>query len=118
MEINLETQDYFNSQNICYYYDHITQTTNQLLDKYDFEFIITNNCSADNSFELLKQISQKDHCFKIFHFSHNYGYQKPIWDGYCQAKGGGATIEFGYDLQDPPELLESVHQKFEAITPN
>ena len=103
----------FNEQeNIEYYYKRITKATDALSEKYDFEFVITDNCSTDNSFDLLKKIAKQDVRFRIFKLSRNYGYQKSIWTGYCKAKGD-AAIEFDCDLQDPPELLPQFLQKWE-----
>lgn len=110
--ISIITPVFNEKENIHYYYDRITKATDGLSDRYDFEFIISDNCSTDNSFALLKEIAQRDSRFKIFRLSRNYGYQKSIWTGYCQAKGD-AAIEFDCDLQDPPELLPQFIKKWE-----
>lgn len=110
--ISIVTPVFNEQENISHYHDRITKIADSLSEKYDFEFIVTDNCSTDNSFELLKQIAQKDQRFRIFKLSRNYGYQKSIWTGYCQAKGD-AAIEFDCDLQDPPELLPQFLEKWE-----
>jgi dolichol-phosphate mannosyltransferase len=75
-----------------------------LNDQYNFEFVITDNCSTDNTFSLLQELAASDRRVRVFRFSRNFGYQKSIWTGYSKARGD-AAIEFDCDLQDPPELL-------------
>lgn len=110
--ISIITPVFNEQENIQYYYDRITKITEALSKNYDFEFIITDNCSTDNSFVMLKEIAARDSRFRIFRLSRNYGYQKSIWTAYCKARGD-AAIEFDCDLQDPPELLPEFIKKWE-----
>lgn len=110
--ISIITPVYNEEENIKYYYDRITKALDVLQNDYDFEFIITDNCSTDRSFELLREIANDDKRFRIFKLSRNFGYQKSIWTAYCQARGD-AVIEFDCDLQDPPELLPQFIKKWE-----
>lgn len=110
--ISIVTPVFNEQENINYYYERITKAVERLQEKYDFEFVITDNCSTDNSLVLLQEIAKKDARFRIFKLSRNYGYQKSIWTGYCQALGD-AAIEFDCDLQDPPELLTQFIKKWE-----
>ena len=102
--ISIVTPVFNEEDNIHYYYDRLTQAIEPLSIEYNFEFIITDNSSSDESYELLVDLANKDNRLKIFRLSKNYGYQKSIWTGYCQSNGD-AVIELDCDLQDPPELL-------------
>lgn len=110
--ISIITPVYNEQENIQYYYDRITAVTDTLSDQYRFEFILTDNRSTDNTFKLLEAIAANDSRVRVFRLSRNYGYQKSIWTGYCQARGD-AAIEFDCDLQDPPELLPQFLAKWQ-----
>ena len=75
-----------------------------LNDRYDFEFVITDNNSCDDSLKILRKIAEQDNRVKVYKFSKNYGYQKSIFEGYCKSKGD-AVIQLDCDLQDPPNLI-------------
>src|SRR5258705_8794846 len=74
------------------------------LPQYDFEFIVTDNCSTDGTFALLKDISAASPAVKVARFARNFGFQKSILTGYRICKGD-AAIQIDADLQDPPELI-------------
>ncbi len=73
-------------------------------DKYDWEFIFTDNHSEDNSFHLLAGLAEKDDRIRVIRFSRNFGFQRSILMGYLNANGD-AAIQLDCDLQDPPELI-------------
>lgn len=110
--ISIVTPVYNEEEGIYSYYVQITKQIDALSDKYDFEIIITDNCSTDRTYSILEELAKKDSRLKIFKFSKNFGYQKSIWTAYSKAKGD-AAIEFDCDLQDPPELLPDFLEKWE-----
>ena len=105
--ISIITPAYNEEEIIGEYYKKISKTIDSLSDLYDFEIIVTDNCSEDSTFDILSEIAQKDSRLKVYSFSKNFGYQKSIWTGYCKCNGD-AAIEFDADLQDPPEMLEEM----------
>lgn len=102
--ISIITPVFNEEQTIDNYYTLMKQATDELADTYDFEFIITDNCSTDNTYKIFEELAKKDPRIRVFRFSRNFGYQKSIWTGYTKARGD-AAIEFDCDLQDPPSLL-------------
>lgn len=74
------------------------------LDKYDLEFIFTDNHSDDGTFRLLEELSRRDPRVKALRFNRNYGFQRSLLTGYRYA-AGAAAIQIDCDLQDPPELI-------------
>lgn len=70
----------------------------------DFEVLLVDDGSIDNSYSLLKKIADKHDNFKIIKLSRNFGHQAAISAGIKLAKGD-AVIIMDADLQDPPELL-------------
>ncbi|CAN5708041.1 glycosyltransferase family 2 protein [soil metagenome] len=93
------------------FYDRTSEAIRPLGDRYDFEFLFTDNHSDDGTFNLLRQLARRDPRIRAYRFSRNFGYQKSILTGYRLASGD-AAIQLDCDLQDPPELIEAFLQKW------
>jgi glycosyltransferase involved in cell wall biosynthesis len=90
-------------------------TLSKMADKltnYNFEFIFSDNCSSDKSYQLLEEIAQQDKRLVGYRLSRNFGYQKSIFAALTKATGD-AIIVFDCDLQDPPELLPQFIKQWE-----
>ena len=79
---------------------------------YDFEFILVENGSIDNSFLLLKKYAKKDNRIKIIQLAKNVGCDGGIEAGMKNAKGDGLVIMMA-DLQEPVELISEFIKKWE-----
>jgi len=90
--------------NIDFFYKSVCKVISTLDSQYDFEFIFTDNCSNDRTFELIKSLSISDNRIRAYRFSRDFGYQKSILTGYLKSRGD-AVIQLDCDLQDPPELI-------------
>ena len=90
--------------NIQPLYDTLVRELAPLADRYDFEFLFTDNHSGDRTFALLRDLSRQDHRIRVLRFSSNVGYQKSILTGYFQSRGD-AVVQVDCDLQDPPALI-------------
>ena len=73
--------------------------------QYEFEFIIVNDGSTDNSREILNALAKKDLRLKVIHLAANQGHQTALFAGIEHAKGD-INIVLDLDLQDPPELFD------------
>jgi len=76
-----------------------------------WEVIFVNDGSRDQSLELLKDQVDTDNRFKILSFSRNFGHQIAITAG-MDHSSGDAVIIMDADLQDPPEVVLSLIQKW------
>jgi glycosyltransferase involved in cell wall biosynthesis len=72
--------------------------------KYDFEFIVIDNHSEDNTVEKLKILAKNDSSLKIIVNTRNFGHIRSPYYGILQSQGI-ATIYLASDLQDPPEII-------------
>lgn len=80
--------------------------------RYSFEFVFTDNCSHDRTYEILTELARQDKRVRVFRFSKNFGYQASIFTGYTMAKGD-AAVQLDVDLQDPPAMIGEFLQKWE-----
>ncbi len=71
---------------------------------YEFEFIVVENGSVDETFPLLMAIRERDPRFKIVRFSRNFGIEGAVTAALRHASGDAAIIMCA-DLQDPPEMI-------------
>lgn len=78
----------------------------------DYEVIFVNDCSPDNTFEILSELAAKDKRVIGINHSRNFGSQSAFTSGMRIARGEAVVLLDG-DLQDPPELIEQFFQKWQ-----
>ncbi|MBI3245234.1 MAG: glycosyltransferase family 2 protein [Deltaproteobacteria bacterium] len=76
-----------------------------------YEIVFVNDGSRDGSLAVLKRLHAEDATVKIVSLSRNFGHQTAITCGLDQATGE-AVIVMDADLQDPPELLPQLLDKW------
>lgn len=75
----------------------------ELLDV-DFELVLVNDGSSDQTADLLDVIAERDPRVVAVHLSRNFGHQAAVTAGLDHATGDAVVVMDG-DLQDPPEVL-------------
>lgn len=90
-------------------YERITQVMKKI--KIDYEIIFVNDCSPDNSEEIIREISERDSRVIGINHSRNFGSQAAFKSGLDIASKNGCVLMDG-DLQDPPEMIENFLQKW------
>ena len=73
--------------------------------------IFVNDGSADKSREILDNFAQVDKHCRVIHFSRNFGHEAAMIAGIDHAKGN-FIVCMDADLQNPPELLPKMVDKF------
>lgn len=76
----------------------------------DYEIILVDDGSPDNSLELALKLLEKDSHLKIIELSRNFGHHKAMMTGLEQAEGELVFL-IDSDLEEPPELLEQFYEK-------
>lgn len=76
-----------------------------------YEIVLVNDGSSDNSLDLMKKIHDTDSRVKVINLSRNFGHQIAICAGLDYASGDVVAI-MDSDLQDPPEVLPNFFQKY------
>lgn len=93
----------FNEEEIIFNsYNRIKSVMDKLNNPY--ELIFVDDGSSDNSYSILKLISEADTNARILVFSKNFGHQIAVSAG-MKASKGDAVIIIDADMQDPPELI-------------
>jgi len=91
----------------------IDQALAGIADRYDLEFVFTDNCSSDGSFDILTTMAAADDRVRVIRFSRNFGYQKSVLTGYLNSSGACA-VQLDADLQDPPSIIPKFLDEWEA----
>lgn len=76
-----------------------------------YEIIMVDDGSSDNSWPIIKGIHERDKRLKGISFSRNFGHHIAITAGLDCARGR-AVILMDADLQDPPEEIPKLFEKF------
>ena len=77
----------------------------------DYEIIFVNDGSPDDSAVVLNELTAKDHRVTAIEHSRNFGSQNAFVSG-MQLATGDAVILLEGDLQDPPEVIPALYEKW------
>lgn len=81
--------------------------------QFEYEFVIIDNASTDDTVKKLREIAAKDYRVKVIVNTRNFGHiRSPYW-ALMQATGD-AIIYMASDLQDPPELAMQFIAQWES----
>lgn len=76
-----------------------------------YEILMVDDGSRDGSWDLIKELHEKDGRVKGISFARNFGHHVAITAGLDRAKGRAVVLMDG-DLQDPPEEMPRLFEKF------
>jgi glycosyltransferase involved in cell wall biosynthesis len=82
------------------------------LERFEYEHIFIDNCSTDGTVAALKRIAALDPNVRIIVNARNFGHIRSPMHALFQARGD-AVIGIVADLQDPPELIPELIEKWE-----
>lgn len=81
--------------------------------KYEYEHILADNCSNDNSLELAKSLAKKDKNIKLIVNAKNYGIMPSLFNALKYTSGDAVLTCYACDMQDPIEYLDSFIKKWQ-----
>jgi dolichol-phosphate mannosyltransferase len=76
-----------------------------------WEVILINDGSRDDSAQIIRQFHAEDPRIKLINLSRNFGHQPAVTAGVHHARGDCVILIDG-DLQDPPEVIPQMVQKW------
>ncbi len=79
----------------------------------DYEIILVNDGSPDNSLELAVQLTEQDPHLTVVDLSRNFGHHKAMMTGLAQSKGNWVFL-IDSDLEEEPEWLLSFSNQMNA----
>jgi dolichol-phosphate mannosyltransferase len=97
--------------NIALLYERISGVMDSTRESW--ELILVNDGSRDQSPTLIDDLAAKDARVRTIHFARNFGHQTAVTAGIDHA-GGEAVILIDADLQDPPELILEMIERWKA----
>lgn len=82
---------------------------------YQYEIIFIDDGSKDKTVAIIREKSKTNQNIKLISFLRNFGHQQALTAGYQFAKGD-CVISLDADLQDPPEIIPQMIDKWETGT--
>lgn len=103
MKISVVIPVYYNQDNLVPLYEDIKKKIIDVID-YDYELVMVNDGSRDQSYQVMQQLAQNDSHIKIVSLSRNFGSHAAILCGLEKCTGDCAIVKAA-DLQEPTELV-------------
>jgi dolichol-phosphate mannosyltransferase len=79
----------------------------------EYEIVFVDDGSGDNSFQIIRQIAEKDNNVKYVKLSRNFGSHAAILAGFAHCTGDCAVIKAA-DLQEPAELIVKMYESWQV----
>jgi glycosyltransferase involved in cell wall biosynthesis len=95
--------------NLRAFYERVCAT----LEGTEFELVLADDGSRDATPAILAELAAADDRVKVITLSRNFGHQAAITAGLDHARGDAVVMMDG-DLQDPPEVLPAMVEKWRA----
>ncbi|PIW02787.1 MAG: glycosyl transferase [Cytophagales bacterium CG17_big_fil_post_rev_8_21_14_2_50_40_13] len=111
MKISIVSSLYYSQKYIEDFCKRMIQEASKLTD--DFELILVDDGSPDNSLSIVKGLSMKDNRIKIIELSRNYGAAAARWEGMKLSKGE-LVFTLDADLEEDPSLLLTFYDKIKS----
>ena len=108
---------YNEEENVPILYEKLKRVLENLGE--DYEIIFVDDGSTDRTYEVLKEIAQRDKKVKVIRFRRNFGQTAALYAGFEHAKGD-VIITMDADLQNDPEdiprLLEKMKEGYDIVS--
>lgn len=93
-------------------YNRLVKIFKEQLPRYDYEIIFVDDYSPDNTREEIRKLCKEDKRVKGIFNARNFGFNRNVFATMQYGTGDATFLIFG-DLQDPPELLPQMVEKWE-----
>ena len=115
-EISVAIPIYDEQENILELYDRLSKIlenicTTEGFSKESYEIILVDDGSRDSSWNMIRDLHERDSRVKGLRLSRNFGHHYAITAGLDFSRGNAVILLDG-DLQDPPEEILPLHEKY------
>lgn len=93
-------------------YDRLMKVFHVQLPQYDYEIIYVDDYSPDNTRAEIRKLCAEDRHVKAVFNARNFGFNRNVFATMQYGSGDATFLIFG-DLQDPPEILPQMVEKWE-----
>ena len=98
--------------NIRNSYERVRKVFVDKLPKYDFQILFIDNDSKDDTRGVIRALCDEDPRVQAIFNNTNFGFSKSSFYGLTQAEGDAAVLMYA-DMQDPPEVIPEMVEKWE-----
>lgn len=109
MKLSIVTPAYREARNLPVMYERLKAVCDDL--RIDWEWVVVDDHSPDDTFGVIHDLSIRDERVRGMRLARNFGSHAAISCGLAASLGDAAVIMAG-DLQDPPETLPSLLEKW------
>ena len=117
LDVSVVVPVYNEEDSISEMYGQLTEVLSQLGRTY--EILVIDDGSADRSYELLKELHEKDKHVRVIRFRRNFGQTAAFSAGFTHARGD-VIITIDADLQndpaDIPKLLAKIDEGYDVVS--
>lgn len=111
-EITVVIPTYNEEKNVPLVYKRVKKIFGECLKKYNYKILFIDNCSNDNTRNIIKELALRDDNVQYIFNVKNFGFSRSTFYGLTQAEGDAAVLLFA-DMQDPPEIIVDFVKKWE-----
>ncbi|MDP3921445.1 MAG: glycosyltransferase family 2 protein [Candidatus Omnitrophota bacterium] len=112
MKLSIVTTLYCSAPYLEEFYSRVRAEAEKITS--DFEIILTNDGSPDNSLDVAISIQEKDSKVRVIDLSRNFGHHKAIMTGLAHTSGETVFL-IDCDLEEAPELLGLFERKLQEV---
>lgn len=112
MKLSIVATLYQSAPHITEFYQRVTAVAKQLVGE-DYEIVLVNDGSPDNSLDLAIQLTEADGHVTVVDLSRNFGHHKAMMTGLAHAKGERVLL-IDTDLEEEPEWLITYAEQMQS----
>ncbi|MBU3564434.1 glycosyltransferase family 2 protein [Polynucleobacter sp. MWH-HuK1] len=114
MKLSIVATLYQSAPYIIEFYERASAAAQRLVGD-NYEIVLVNDGSPDNSLDIAVQLSQGDSCVTVVDLSRNFGHHKAMMTGLVHASGERVFL-IDSDLEEEPEWLDIFSEKMASET--
>lgn len=111
-KVSIVVPVYYNELNLPHLFSRLFALA-EANPQYDFEYVFVDDGSGDRSFDLLAELAERDSRVRAVRLSRNFGSNPATLAGMHYVTGDCVAM-IAADLQDPPEMITTMLQRWEA----